>query len=304
MNALLCDVLRRHARPTAPIPTEMVPRLARIPGIRAVLFDIYGTLFVSASGDVGTAKQAANTSAFSAALEAVGSDSGIDGQRGLSEFFATIEESHDAAKSRGIEFPEVDIVQVWGRTLARIDSERSPAGLPVDEGFLRRLAVEYEARANPVWPMPGLAEELEEVLDRGILLGLVSNAQFFTPLLFEAFLGRSVDACGFASDLRFYSYAHGFAKPGDELFLAARRALAGHGIEPCRTLFVGNDMVNDVAPAHRVGFRTALFAGDARSLRRRKGDDRCLGIVPDLILTDLDQCRSCLVATPFAGIED
>ena len=38
-----------------------------------------------------------------------------------------------------------------------------------------------------------------------------------------------------------------------------------------------------------VGFKTALFAGDGRSLRPRESDDRCRGLSPDLIVTDLRQ---------------
>jgi len=48
---------------------------------------------------------------------------------------------------------------------------------------------------------------------------------------------------------------------------------------------VGNDRLNDIAAAARLGMRTALFAGDARSLRWRRGDPRCAGVVPDLIVT-------------------
>jgi putative hydrolase of the HAD superfamily len=48
-------------------------------------------------------------------------------------------------------------------------------------------------------------------------------------------------------------------------------------------------MLNDIYPAHKLGFQTALFAGDARSLRLRADDSRCLNLSADLILTDLGQ---------------
>ena len=35
-----------------PIPTAVAPRLDKIDGIKAIIFDIYGTLVVSASGDI------------------------------------------------------------------------------------------------------------------------------------------------------------------------------------------------------------------------------------------------------------
>jgi putative hydrolase of the HAD superfamily len=46
--------------------------------------------------------------------------------------------------------------------------------------------------------------------------------------------------------------------------------------------------------AGRVGFRTALFAGDARSYRPRQGDPRVESVVPDLVITSLSMLLSCL----------
>lgn len=53
-------------------------------------------------------------------------------------------------------------------------------------------------------------------------------------------------------------------------------------------------MLKDVWPAQAVGFRTALFAGDARSLRKRDEDERIRGVVPDLVVTELSQIAGCL----------
>jgi putative hydrolase of the HAD superfamily len=155
-----------------------------------------------------------------------------------------------------------------------------------------RLAVEYEARANPCWPMPHLRECLGQ-LRQQLPLGIISNAQFYTPLLFPALLDQTVDECGLDPNLQFYSYRHGRAKPGTGLYEMAAHALSKRGIEPCQALYVGNDMLNDIMPADRVGFRTALFAGDARSLRRREDDARVTDITPTLVITDLDQLSAC-----------
>jgi len=98
---------------------------------------------------------------------------------------------------------------------------------------------------------------------------------------------------GFAPDLQVYSYQHGRAKPSRELYRLAADALQRRGIAAERAVYVGNDMRNDIAPAARLGFRTALFAGDARSLRRREGDPLCAGVVPDLVVTDLIDLLHC-----------
>jgi putative hydrolase of the HAD superfamily len=151
------------------------------------------------------------------------------------------------------------------------------------------LAVEFEARANPVWPMPGLQPCLDELVRRGLILGLISNAQFFTPSLFSALIGKTLDELGFAAGLRYYSYEHRHAKPSDWMYRLASKRLASQGIHPTEVLYIGNDMRNDVLPATQVGFRTALFAGDTRSLRLRENDPSLGKTKPDAIILDLLQ---------------
>ena len=60
-------------------------------------------------------------------------------------------------------------------------------------------------------------------------------------------------------------------------------------IHPHEVLFIGNDMLNDVYPANKVGFKTALFAGDRRALRLRKNKQEVKNLEPDYIITDLLQ---------------
>ena len=54
-------------------------------------------------------------------------------------------------------------------------------------------------------------------------------------------------------------------------------------------LYVGNDMLNDIYPAAKAGFKTALFAGDSRSLRLRKDKPKCKYLSADIVITDLIQ---------------
>jgi putative hydrolase of the HAD superfamily len=48
-------------------------------------------------------------------------------------------------------------------------------------------------------------------------------------------------------------------------------------------------MLNDIYPAKNTEFKTALFAGDSRSLRLRQEDKRCEDLLPDIVITDLIQ---------------
>ena len=105
-----------------------------------------------------------------------------------------ISEDHDKRRRTGVEYPEVDIISVWKEVF-----ERLPKGMlknEISRQDLYRFAVEYESRVNPVWPMPGLGETLSTLKGRKKIMGIVSNAQFYTPLLFQTFLGDSMQQAG------------------------------------------------------------------------------------------------------------
>jgi len=61
-----------------------------------------------------------------------------------------------------------------------------------------------------------------------------------------------------------------------------------------QVLYVGNDRINDIWPASRTGFKTALFAGDRRSFRPREEDPRSAGVTEDVLLTSLRQLTEVL----------
>lgn len=255
----LVQRIRSLARPLAPVPTGVTPRLAPLPGIRAVLFDLYGTLFVSGAGEVGATTEASTDPRM---LDA-------------------IRNRHEAARAAGVDHPEVDILEIWRERLGG------------DTAEAEARAVDHEWRVNPVWPMPGAGEVLRALRDRGLFLGIVSNAQFFTPPLFEALLGEDTVALGFDGKACAWSYLLGRAKPSPFVFQRAVAAWTRSGIRPGEILMVGNDVRNDVLAAAACGLRTALFAGDARSLRLRGGSTA--DTPPDVVLTSLEQLPPLLV---------
>lgn len=286
------EIIRRHSRPLQPRETDEATRVRDLTPIDAVLFDIYGTLLISDSGDIGSDDMPRRCAALRSALDTVGLSLGVAPETALETQRSEIQRRHHEARQAGIDYPEVDIVAIWRRTLSRWFEhgwlQTNPAIDPA------ALALEFEVRANPVWPMPGLVETLGRLNAAGKTLGVISNAQVFTPEIFPALTGHTLDELGCPPDLQIYSYRHGHAKPGPRLYDLAATALRCRKISAERVLYVGNDMRNDVAPAARCGFRTALFAGDARSLRRREGDPLCAGIIPDVVVTNLTDMVHCV----------
>jgi len=260
----------------SPLPTGMKPSGRVQKRVHAVLFDVYGTLFISGSGDIGTMRRRNQSQKIERLVRKY--NLARPPEELTEAFFEQIEAVHREKRMEGIEAPEVEIDRVWMAVLG-IDDRR----------LARRFAVEYELIVNPVYPMPGAEETIEGLRRKGLFLGIVSNAQFFTPWLFSWFFGHSPEGLGFDSGLLFYSYQLGEAKPSPVLFLAAVRRLQALGLLQDQALMVGNDMKNDVAAAQTAGFQTALFAGDARSLRLREDDPDCRDTKPDLVVTELGQ---------------
>ncbi|MBL7017104.1 MAG: HAD family hydrolase [Kiritimatiellales bacterium] len=281
----LLESIRTLSAPLDPIPTGATLNLAVLDGIETILFDIYGTLLVSGSGDVGTAAAVDSAEALIQSLIISGYEGDHEraGELGPELLQAEIEHWHDTARENGIDFPEVEISRVWKKVIERFQTLEllKPDD---DPQRIQQLAVEYECRVNPVWPMPGALKMIENLRSRGFRLGIVSNAQFYTPLMIEALLDKPLEALGFEKELCVFSYKQLKAKPAVELF----QTLEGT-VDWSTTLYVGNDMLNDIWTASQVGCRTCLFAGDQRSLRLREKDKRCKKLAPDAIVDHLFQ---------------
>jgi putative hydrolase of the HAD superfamily len=270
-------LISKYIRPIYPLPSSL-GQSGKVEGkIKAILFDLYGTLFISGSGDISMAKK---ESPQTEKLEKLLYNFGIqkEPQTVLRQFFTAIENQHELLKRKGVDFPEVEIDQIWMRVLENDDLET-----------VRTFAIEFELIANPVYPMPHLEKMLSVCRDLNVLMGIISNAQFYTPYLFNWFLDSNPENLGFHPDLILYSYKFGYSKPSTFMFQVAAGKLKNMDVPTHSAIYFGNDMLNDIYPAKKTGFKTGLFAGDARSLRLRENDPKCKDLSADIVITDLSQ---------------
>lgn len=271
------DHLLPYIQPLLPIPTRIKPGGEIKENIRCILFDIYGTLFISSSGDISiTQRQSQQSRDFKQLMDKYHLKK--EPQTVLNEFFSAIDDEHERLKKKGVDFPEVEIERIWSKVL-EIEA--------LDEA--RTFAMEFELIVNPAYPMPNLEKMLSACRQAHVQMGIISNAQFFTPYLFHWFFDSDPEGLGFNRDLIFYSYKTGYAKPSTAMFETAAENLGYMEIPAHSVLYIGNDMLNDILPARKTGFKTALFAGDARSLRLRKDHPECQNLSPDIYVTDLIQ---------------
>ena len=282
----------KNSFPLYPVPTGLTPKLKKIQNIRCVIFDIYGTLVISESGDINPTVGQSNH--FEKALFNCGLHNLPEelGKQVRDLYFSLINKTHAEKKQIGVKYPEVDIIYIWDTIVTELIDDKL---IPLEKRriFPVLLAVEYEFLSNCVWPMPGVIDILDYLKIINLPIGIVSNAQFYTQFIFTALLKRSVTDLGFSPNLCVWSYQEGIAKPATDLFFKileySKKEIKDINAE--EILYVGNDMLNDILAAKNAGLQTALFAGDKRSLRLRQENELCNNLNPDIIITDLLQIK-------------
>jgi len=281
----LVAAIAQQARPLAPAPPALIADLAPVTGIEAVLFDTAGTLFVAPTDSPSP------TEAMAAALEGAGFTVSCDTTAPIAAemYLQLLDDERSIRRTEGTKYPEVDIRHIVASLAAQLIEREMMEGV-LDAYSIMRLAVEYETRLNPMWPMPQAKETLHALTERGYHLGILANGQFHSPLQFQALFGNSLEELGFDNNLCVWSFEVLEAKPSRRLFDCVLDTLdTRYSVARDAVLYVGNDRLEDLWPASEEGCRTALFAGDADSVDQRTDDNRCASVVPDLTLTCLSQ---------------
>ena len=286
-------------KPLKPLDTGTVPDISGSGKFKAVIFDIYGTLLISASGDID--KTTLSSESMVKALKACDirvTDSEAKLARTIPIYKETITELQSEIKSDASSHPEIDIRDVWHKLLKKFQDTGIITGMR-NEIDIDRAAFIFEVLSNRVYPMPKMTEIISGLHGTGLKLGIVSNAQFYTPVIMNYFISGKVeiteDINYFDPELTVYSYREKCSKPDVKLYnIMATQLYNKYGIEPEDAVFVGNDMYKDIYAAAAAGFKTVLYAGDLRSLRLRDEQPEVQGVTPNYTITELSQIMDIL----------
>ena len=205
--------------------------------IRAVIFDIYGTLL-----EVGPPPPDADTRWKHLCRELLHTEPRLS----RLEFFVAsskvIARHHQAARVRGITWPEVH----WPSIVSEVLPKLAQLPRPDQEEFLfRQIQTGHTTRLTVE-----TAAMLRWCKERDCLLGIASNAQNYTIReLQEALAGHGLGLDLFERDLTFWSFQHGFSKPDPHVFQILTARLTAFEISPRETLMVGDRLDNDINPA-------------------------------------------------------
>jgi putative hydrolase of the HAD superfamily len=308
INRYAASLRKRYASKLVP-PRRLThsyvrENVTRLGGIKAVIWDIYGTLVRTESGDISSSikDRAGALQVFSTIIEEFGFDCAFKNIKGppekwmLERYLDRIDKADRAKRRKGEKFPEVRIERIWQdiiESLARRGYKPDLARFGEIENLAQAVAYHFDLVISNTSLYRGAARVVRELNRRGFIQGIISNAQFYTPinlhLMLKDELGekyRRLDDY-FHRDLRIFSYNTGSCKPGKAIFEQAIKALDNIGLKPGECLYIGNDMYRDVWGAWRHGFKTVYAAHDQNACRSRIDKRQCHKLVPDAITKSL-----------------
>jgi putative hydrolase of the HAD superfamily len=255
--------------------------VGELAGVRAVLFDVNGTLV-----DIHTEEGAEQV--FRAAGHFL-TYQGIDLRRGQvrDRYFELLKEQQRTSPE---EYPEFDAVEIW-RTILDENATAYTRALPPEKYaqlplFLAEMSRGISRRRLRLYPH---VRGVLDVLRARLPLAVVTDAQAANARgeLHQVGLLDYFDPIVVSGD-------HGFRKPDPRLFRYALHAL---GVAAEDAVYVGNDMHRDVFGAREVGLRTVMFDSD-------QGTKEHLDTLPDHTITDhreLLTLTGLATADPTAG---
>lgn len=281
------------------------PHLVALPEVRLVTWNVYGTLLSIAGGDLVFVHP--QKFIMDLALEKTvqefkmwGSMSRKPGQPSeyMRQIYGNVLDEQRLAPSPGEKYPEIQADKVWDGILKKLLQK----DYKFDAGFFgslneycKKIAYFFHASLQGTACFQGAAEALEHVASCGIRQGLIADAQCFTLIQLERGLKQQNCAMPLGSlipdDLRALSFEQKARKPSERLFRHLVANCGKYGIEAREILHVGSRIVQDIAPAKKLGMRTALFAGDKESVQATGDQLKDAATRPDVLLTELTQIR-------------
>jgi FMN phosphatase YigB (HAD superfamily) len=286
--------------PPAPIAVKAKPHLQRLPEVRLVACNVYGSLLGIATGslvfehptklvmDVALDKTVQEFKMWQSMSRKPGQPSEY-----MYELYKKALDDLRLAASPGEKHPEIVAEKIWDNIVKKLqkkDYKYDAMTLGSFPDLLGKIAYFFHASLQGTAPYPGLTETLEDIGSRGVKLGLLADAQSFTMTQLQRALGDGVHLHEmFPTNLRSLSFEVGGKKPSERLFKHFLAAAAKQGFEPGAILHLGSRIIEDIAPAKKLGMKTALFAGDKESLRATAEQFKDPALRPDLLLTDLAQ---------------
>ena len=299
--------------PTAPprVLRKAIPSIKPLPGIKAVTWNVYGTLLRITDGDLLMlpAQQIRMQVALEKTIQEFNMWQSMTRKAGnpwehlLTQYKDVLQEMQLTVPAKKGDVGQVSSTKLWRKLISRLEQKDYQYDVEFygdANEYAEKVAFFFHSCLQGVAAMDNAAQVVKAIAEAGIVQGILSDGQPFTlTQLLRAFqattklppLGRL-----FAAECVVLSCDVGVKKPSRTLFATAAEAFGRQGLEPAEVLYVSNRWPDDLTVAKQLGFRTALFAGDKNSVQANAEELLTSELRPDRLLTELTQIRNLLEA--------
>lgn len=285
---------------------KATPYLKPLPGIKAVTWNVYGTLLRISDGDLLFLhpQEVRMEIALDKTIQEFNMWNSMTRKPGkpweymYQKYQHALEDLKMASSGRKGDITEVNSGQIWKKLLGMLDKK----DYEYDVGFygdLDELAIKvayfFHSSLQGVEAAENALQALITIQSPGLRQALLADAQPFTVVqLFRALMEQGSiprpDTL-FTPSLNTFSYVEGVRKPSKTLFLRAVDRFVKVGIEPEQILHVSSRVGDDLAVAKSLGMRTALYAAEKLGLQAAAEELKDPATKPDRLITSLMQVR-------------
>lgn len=293
----------------APPPVESAkatPMTKPLPGIRAVTFEVYGTLLRITDGRlVHRHPQALRMElALDKTIQEFNMWNSMTRKMGKpweqlqTKYLNGLEEQQMASSGRKGDVTEVNSATLWRKLIGMLDKkdyqyDQSFYG-DLDE-FAAKVAYYFHSCLQGIEAAPGGLATLSSLSAAGVRVALLTDGQPFTAAQVLHAIQRceqtAVSESLLSSSLNTISADEGVKKPSRTLYLRAVERFAQIGIAPEQILHIGTRLKEDLSVAKSLRMRTALYAAEKLPLQATSQEMSDPALRPDRLLTKLDQIR-------------
>lgn len=288
----------------APTPVKARPTLAPLPDVKAVLWDVYGTLLRTPDGaftlfpepelrlHVALEKTIQEFNMWNSMYRKPGPpwQSLIQQYRDYAERLRML-----PTKRKG-DFTDVNLVHIWRAVLDRLfdkDYTYDSATLGDADELSEKIAWFFHRNLQATIARPGALEAITELAERGVLQGVFADGQPFTLLQLTRDLQRQGLSKAiyefFPAGRNLLSWKMGIRKPSQSLYQQAIMQLQDSGVQPHEILHISCRLQTDLVPAKAAGLKTALLAAEKTGLEAASKFIKDPQTRPDRLLTEMSQ---------------
>jgi FMN phosphatase YigB (HAD superfamily) len=286
------------------------PYIKPLPGIRAVVWDVYGTLLRITDGDMllHHHKEIRMQVALEKTINEFNMWNSMTRRPGapweymLQKYRNALDDLEMTGNVAQGDFPQVNSSQVWRRLLEMLDKKEYKYDKlfygNLDE-LAEKVAYFFQSSLQGVEASPRALKTLISLGQQGIVQGVLADTQTFTWVQLIRALGKQGEmpplAQLFDPSLLIMSDQLGVRKPSPSLFATCVHQFAQKGIQPPEILYVGNRLQGDLAVAKQWGMRTVLYAGDKTTLKATPQEIKHPDIRPKRLVTELKQIKKLFI---------